>query len=135
MQRKLGLKIQSTHICNIMMFHCSNPPPLPPKHTHNIQISSFLYLQFSEKAERKGALQWVSNILSVSHCCNLVKDREAICMEMRQRGLTLQNQARIHSYSLFFPSNLQKYFIICTLLQKHTIFILRAGHCSSTFFI
>lgn len=35
-------------------------------------------------------------------------------MEMRQKGLNLQNQARIHSYSFLLPSTLQKYFIINT---------------------
>lgn len=36
------------------------------------------------------------SILSCTHCCNLLKVREAIYMEMRQGDLTLQNWTRIY---------------------------------------
>lgn len=67
---------------------------------------------------RSNGLLWVINTVSLSRCCNLEEDRKAICMEMSQKGLTLQNLGSSHS------STLQKCFIICTLLQRITLFLI-----------
>lgn len=41
-------------------------------------------------------------LMYCDHCCNLVKDREAICMEMRQKPDSAK-QDRSHSIFLVFP--------------------------------
>lgn len=113
MPRKIGLKIKTrTSIALALRSICSkatNHKILMLIFLPEQQIFPFLFF-FNGFQKGKEALQWISNILSLSHCCNLVKDREGMSVEMR--ALTLQNQTRNHSYP---PTHtiLQKHFIIC----------------------
>lgn len=132
---QLDLTTQSTNICitgmsivicNILehLWHLTTAITYPPP-------SSYIFLKASGWG---GGLQRLSDILSCSRCCNLVKVREAICMEMRQRDLTLQNHTRIHFFRfLHKTAEIFQHWHPAANIQ-YIIFTLRAGHSSSTVF-